>query len=82
MRRDGKEKDRLSISLCFYSRLSSCHSRNISDIKSAMTKRKSDFLVGANKPITHKDADGFTLEIWDYHFASSDSICSDHFCPR
>jgi hypothetical protein len=55
---------------------SSCHSRNISDIKPAMTKEKVVSLWGPTNFITYKDANGFTLEIWDYHFASSDSICS------
>jgi hypothetical protein len=55
---------------------SSCHSRNISDIKPAMTKEKVISLWGPTNLITHKNADGFTLEIWEYHFASSDTICS------
>jgi len=55
---------------------SSCHSRNISDIKPAMTKEKVISLWGPTNLITHKNADGFTLEIWEYNFASSDTICS------
>jgi hypothetical protein len=55
---------------------SSCHPRNISDIKPAMTKEKVISLWGPTNLITHKNADGFTLEIWEYHFASSDTICS------
>ncbi len=55
---------------------SSCHSRNISDIKPAMTKDKVISLWGPTNLITYRNADGFTLEIWEYHFASSDSICS------
>ena len=55
---------------------SSCHSRNISDIKPAMTKEKVVSLWGPTNLITYKNANGFTLEIWEYHFTSSDSICS------
>ena len=55
---------------------SACHSRNISDIKPAMTKEKVISLWGPTNLITYKNANGFTLEIWEYHFASSDSICS------
>jgi hypothetical protein len=55
---------------------SSCQTRNISDIKPAMTKEKVVSLWGPTNLITYKNADGFTLEIWEYHFASSDSICS------
>ncbi len=55
---------------------SSCHSRNISDIKPAMTKEKVISLWGPTNLITYKNADGFTFEIWEYHFASSNSICS------
>ena len=77
MRRDGKEKDRLSIFFVFLTLVfSSCHSRNISDIKPAMTKENVISLWGPTNLITHRDADGFTFEIWDYHFASSNSICS------
>jgi hypothetical protein len=55
---------------------SACHSRNISDIKPAMTKEKVISLWGPTNLITYKNANGFTLEIWEYRFASSDSICS------
>ena len=56
---------------------SSCHSRNISDIKPAMTKEKVISLWGPTNLITHKNVNGLgTLEIWEYHFESSDTICS------
>jgi hypothetical protein len=55
----------------------SCHSRSISDVKPAMTKEKVISLWGPTNLITHKDVNGLgTLEIWEYHFASSDTICS------
>ena len=56
---------------------SSCHSRSISDIKPAMTKEKVISLWGPTNLISYKNVNGFgTLEIWEYHFASSDTICS------
>jgi hypothetical protein len=55
---------------------SSCSSRQITDIKPAMTKEKVISLWGPTNLITYKNADGITLEIWEYHFASSNSICS------
>jgi hypothetical protein len=55
---------------------SSCHSRQISDIRPAMTKEKVISLWGPTNLITHRNADGMTLEIWEYHFESSDTICS------
>ena len=59
---------------------SSCHSRNISDIKPAMTKEKVISLWGPTNLISHKNVNGLgTLEIWEYHFESSDTICSVTF---
>ncbi len=56
---------------------SGCHSRSISDIKPAMTKEKVISLWGPTNLISHKNVNGLgTLEIWEYHFASSDTICS------
>jgi hypothetical protein len=56
---------------------SSCSSRQITDIKPAMTKEKVISLWGPTNLITYKNAEGLgTLEIWDYHFAASNSICS------
>jgi hypothetical protein len=57
--------------------VSSCHSRSISDIKPAMTKEKVISLWGPTELISHKNVDGLgTLEVWEYHFESSDTICS------
>jgi hypothetical protein len=56
---------------------SACHSRNISDIRPAMTKEKVISLWGPTNLITHKNVNGLgTLEIWEYHFGGSDTICS------
>jgi len=56
---------------------SSCHSRNISDIKPAMTKEKVISLWGPTELISEKNVNGLgPLEVWDYHFESSDTICS------
>jgi hypothetical protein len=56
---------------------SSCSSRSITDIKPAMTKEKVISLWGPTNLISHKNVNGLgTLEIWEYHFESSDTICS------
>ncbi len=56
---------------------SSCQTRNISDIKPAMTKEKVISLWGPTELISHKNVEGLgDLEIWEYHFESSDTICS------
>ena len=57
--------------------LSSCHSRSITDIKPAMTKEQVISLWGSTNLISHKNVEGLgDMEIWEYHFASSDTICS------
>jgi hypothetical protein len=54
-----------------------CHSRKISDIKPAMTKEKVISLWGSTDLITRKNVDGLgTVEVWEYHFEASDTICS------
>jgi hypothetical protein len=56
---------------------SSCQTRNISDIKPAMTKEKVISLWGPTELISRKNVNGLgTLEIWEYHFEASDTICS------
>ncbi len=56
---------------------SACHSRSISDVKPAMMKEQVISLWGTTNLITHKNVEGLgDMEIWDYHFASSDTICS------
>ena len=56
---------------------SSCHSRSITDIKPAMTKEKVISLWGTTNLMSHKNVEGLgDVEIWKYHFASSDTICS------
>jgi hypothetical protein len=56
---------------------SSCHTRSITDIKPAMTKEKVISLWGPTNLISHKNVEGLgDLEIWEYHFESSDTICS------
>ena len=57
--------------------LSSCHSRSITDIKPAMTKEQVISLWGSTNLISHKNVEGLgDMEIWEYHFESSDTICS------
>ena len=56
---------------------SSCHTRSISDVKPAMTKEQVISLWGSTELITRKNVDGLgTLEVWEYHFESSDMTCS------
>jgi hypothetical protein len=57
----------------------SCHPRHVSDIKPAMTKEEVVSLWGPTNLITHKTTDGKTFETWEYHFASSGSVCSVTF---
>jgi len=55
---------------------SSCQSRQITDIKPAMTKEKVISLWVSTNRMYQKNADGFVFEVWEYHFESSDTICS------
>jgi hypothetical protein len=54
---------------------SSCHSRRASDIKHGMRKEQVISLWGETDLISHKNLNGTSLEIWEYHFASSGSTC-------
>jgi hypothetical protein len=54
---------------------SSCHSRRVTDIKHGMTKEQVISQWGETNLISHKNLNGTSLEIWEYHFVSSDSIC-------
>jgi hypothetical protein len=53
----------------------SCHSRRPTDIKHGMRKEQVIALWGETGLISHKNINGTSLEIWEYHFASSGSIC-------
>jgi len=59
--------------------LSSCHRRQVSDIKSNMTREEVVSLWGKTPLITTKTVDGKTIEIWEYHFLGSSSACSITF---
>ena len=59
--------------------LFSCHPRHVSDIRTNMTKDEVVSLWGPTNLITHKTTNGTTFETWEYHFASSGSICSVTF---
>jgi hypothetical protein len=65
----------VALSLVF----SSCHSRHVSDIKPDMTKKEVASLWGKTPLITHSTVNGKAVETWEYHFSSSDSICSVTF---
>ena len=54
---------------------SSCHARQVSDIKFAMTKEEVITLWGRTNLVTYKTVNGSTLETWEYHFARSGAIC-------
>ena len=58
---------------------SSCHPRHVLDIKPAMTKEEVVSAWGGTGLITYKTTNGITLETWEYHFASSHSICQITF---
>jgi len=58
---------------------SSCHSRHVSDIKPNMTKEEVASLWGKTPLVTSRTFNGKTVEIWEYHFSGSDSICSVTF---
>jgi hypothetical protein len=55
--------------------ISSCHPRRVSDIKPNMTKEEVVSLWGGTPLITYKTVNGKTYETWEYHFATTDSIC-------
>ncbi len=55
--------------------LSSCHPRHVSDIKPNMTKEDVVSLWGKTDLITYNTVNGKAVETWEYHFATSDSIC-------
>ncbi len=54
---------------------SSCHPRQTSDIKPNMTKEEVVSLWGKTDLITYNTVNGKTAETWEYHFATSGSIC-------
>ncbi len=59
--------------------LSSCHPRRVSDIQPNMTKEEVVSLWGKTPLITTKMVEGKAVEIWEYHFLSSNSVCSITF---
>ncbi len=64
--------------LCFAALIlifSSCHPRHASDIRPNMTKDEVVSLWGGTSLITYKTVNGKTYEIWEYHFATTDSNC-------
>lgn len=54
---------------------SSCHPRHVSDIKPNMTKEEVVSFWGKTDLITYRPVNGRTLEIWEYHFSNTDSVC-------
>ena len=58
---------------------SSCHPRRVSDIRPSMTKDEVISAWGGTSLINKTTTNGITLEIWEYHFAGSHSICQITF---
>ena len=54
---------------------SSCHPRHASDIKPNMTKEEVVSLWGETGLITYNTVNEKAVETWEYHFATSNSIC-------
>jgi hypothetical protein len=54
---------------------SSCHPRHVSDIRPNMTKEEVISFWGGTDLITHKTVEGKPIEIWEYHFSNSGSVC-------
>ncbi len=54
---------------------SACHPRHVSDIKPNMTKQEVISFWGKTDLITHRTDNGKPVEIWEYHFSGTDSIC-------
>ena len=54
---------------------SSCHPRQVADIKPNMTKEDVVSLWGTTNLITYNTVQGKSVETWEYHFATSNSIC-------
>jgi len=54
---------------------SSCHPRHVSDIRPNMTKEEVISFWGGTDLITHKTLEGKPIEIWEYHFLNSGSVC-------
>jgi hypothetical protein len=59
--------------------ISSCHSRRVSDIKPNMTKEEVTSLWGKTPLVTQKTVDEKAVEIWEYHFSGSGSVCQVTF---
>ena len=55
--------------------LSSCHPRHVTDVRPSMTKEDVIALWGPTHLITHKTVNGTAVETWEYHFATTDSVC-------
>jgi hypothetical protein len=72
------ERERIILLLLFIVLIlvfSSCHPRHVSDIKLNMTKEEVASFWGKTDLISYRTVDGRTIEIWEYHFSNTDSIC-------
>ena len=55
--------------------LFSCHPRHATDVRLGMTKDDVIALWGPTPLITYKTVNRTTYETWEYHFATSGSVC-------
>jgi hypothetical protein len=53
----------------------SCHVRYPSDIRPGMTKEDVIRAWGGTYLITHQIRQGKQVEVWEYHFANTGSVC-------
>lgn len=75
----SKSLVRLFLPVALFLVFVSCHPRRVSDIKPSMTKEEVASLWGRTPLVTHKTVDGKAVEIWEYRFSGSGSVCSITF---
>ncbi len=69
----------LFLLVAFFLVFVSCHARRVSDIKPNMTKEEVASLWGKTPLVTQKTVDEKAVEIWEYHFSGSGSVCQVTF---
>ena len=72
---EGKRMQSIFLFVLTFLVLSSCHPRQVSDIRPNRTKEEVISLWGTTHLITYKTVNGKIVETWEYHFATTDSIC-------
>jgi len=69
----------LFLLVAFFLVFVSCHARRVSDIKPNMTKEEVASIWGKTPLVTQKTVDEKAVEIWEYHFSGSGSVCQVTF---